>query len=1139
MLKRLKTVSMMLFLMGASTGAAFAVTSTGADDVKITQQSETATGTVVDAMGPVIGASVVVKGTTNGTITDFDGNFSVPNVKKGEILEISFVGYRTLEVAWNGSPLNITLEEDTQQLAEVVVTALGMKRETKALGYAVTEMKGDELNASVVNPVAALQGKVAGVEIAQSDGGIFGSAKIQIRGNSTLGSNNQPIYVVDGVILDNSTQGAEVDGETVNANDYGNELKNLNPDDFESVSVLKGAAATALYGSRGLNGAVVITTKGGGKSKGFGVDVTQTLGIDRMFNAPDIQTEYGLGARPGRISYAADGNMWIPTFKLNSNGQPTVIGTGNGLGWGPKYDSSIMIEDFDGRMIPYSPIKDNMLDMYQTGFNTNTNVAVRGGNETTSFYASTSYKKVNSTTPENTFERYSVLLKGSHKISERVDIAASFSFANSKPRNAQRGVGEHFYRQSYMSPLFDAAYYRDKYLSEDGGIARTGDQYANVPSASKSYWFTTDYSDYVRKETVIRPTLEVNVKIADWVRFKAEGNMNYVYIKEENKSWGSGVAFEGGGYSLAQTTKEQTTFAGTFTFNKEIKDFTVGGFVRGEYYNTAEQYLSVSTRDGLIVPGQFFINNSKGTPVYGSQAKGEIRGTKRMLSAVAAFNASWKNQLFLDITGRNDWSSSLVYANGTGNHSYFYPSVSGSWIITETFRDDLPEWISFAKIRGSWAQVGNDTSAYTVNSGYNVGSLQTGSGNIYMNSFSEQAIATDLKPERKNAWEVGMDLRFLNNRIHLDATYYKENTTDQIMSISTPSISGVSSKLINAGDIQNSGIEIALNTVPFRNKDWEWNLDFTFTKNNNKIIDLHPDAAEYIGLQGSTGWGDIRIQSVAKIGGPYGMLISDITPKRDKQGNVVLNWSDSDRSAYAARSGTNEVIGDINPDFLGSVSTGLTWKDLTFRMSIDMRFGGMVASYANRYGTAYGWTGESLKYRDEAHGGITWTSKYLNADGSPSGSYGYTYHDGVIPQGVFAEGTVVTGVDGQKHNIGGKSYEEAYKAGILEPMHAASYYNYANQWSTGVVNDTWVNELNYVALREISLGYNLPSKIAGKIGAKKLGITLSARNLGYLYNSLPNDLNPESVRGNKSGEFRSRTFDPLCANYTMTINLGF
>ena len=267
MLKRLKSVSMLLFLMGASTGAAYAVANPGVTDVKITQQSGTCTGIVKDATGEtVIGASVVVKGTTNGTITGIDGDFSLSNVKKGDIIQISFVGYQTVEIPWDGQPMNVTLQDDTQTLQEVVVTALGMKRATKALGYAVTEIKSDELNSNVVNPVSALQGKVAGVEISGSDGGLFGGTKIQIRGASTLSSNNQPIYVVDGVILDNGVSGnttADWDAGANNASDYGNELKNLNPDDFETVSVLKGAAATALYGSRGLNGAVVITTKSG------------------------------------------------------------------------------------------------------------------------------------------------------------------------------------------------------------------------------------------------------------------------------------------------------------------------------------------------------------------------------------------------------------------------------------------------------------------------------------------------------------------------------------------------------------------------------------------------------------------------------------------------------------------------------------------------------------------------------------------------------------------------------------------------------------------------------------------------------------------------------------------------------------
>ena len=578
MLKNFKPVNLILVV-----GAMALPVSAYADlvpeklDVSISLQSGKVTGVVEDNFGPVAGASVVVKGTTNGTITDMNGNFSLEGVNNGDLIQISFIGYMTQELIYKGQAISVKLAEDTQKLDEVVVTALGMKRSEKSLGYAMKEIKGDELNANLINPVAALQGKVAGLEISGSDGGMFGSSKVQIRSASTLGKNNQPIYVIDGVILDNSIKEGNPDWDS-NPNDYGNELKNLNPDDFETVSVLKGAAATALYGSRGLNGAVVITTKGGGKFKGFGVDVTQTLGIDHAYKQPSIQTVYGPGARPGRIGYGENGNTWIPTYYTNAKGEPSLIGAST-LGWGLPYDSSVMIEDYDGRKVPYSPIKNNMLDMYQLGFNTNTNVSVRGGNEKTSFYSSVSYKKVNATTPNNTFERYAFLVKGSHKISDRVDVAASVSFANSKPRNAARAVGEYFYQG--LTPLYDAKYYRDKYLSEQGGIARSGDTYANVPESSKSYWFNIDNMDYNRKETVVRPILEVNVKIADWVRFKGEGNMNYVYIREENKELGTGVAYEGGNYKLAQQTKEQTTFAGTFTFDKAVKDFNLVGFIGG------------------------------------------------------------------------------------------------------------------------------------------------------------------------------------------------------------------------------------------------------------------------------------------------------------------------------------------------------------------------------------------------------------------------------------------------------------------------------------------------------------------------------------------------------------------------------
>ena len=716
MLKNFKPVGLLLLAgtLGIP-GYASADTVTAGPRTSISQQDGKVTGTVEDEFGPVAGASVVVKGTTNGNITDMDGNFTLEGVKSGDIIQISFIGYATQEIKYTGQgTISVKLAEDTQKLDEVVVTALGMKRSEKALGYAVTELKGDELKTNAINPVASLQGKVAGVEIASSDGGMFGATKIQIRGASTLNGNNQPIYVVDGVILSNDLSGTGSSDWDSNANDYGNMLKNLNPDDFETVSVLKGAAATALYGSRGLNGAVVITTKSGKGATGFGVSVSQTFGLDRAHGGMERQMLYGPGTIGGDISYGevnADGSYkkWDQNqFRLNSRGEGTVIGASTML-WGPRYDGR-QIENYDGTMTSYSPIESNMSDAYQTGLNSNTNVSVRGGNETTNYFSSISYKKAKGIVENNDFERYSLLLKGSHKISNRVDVNASISFANSTPKNAQINIGESFATGTY-STMYDTNYFRDKYLGDHHtGLASNdyGDKYGSVPG--KSLWFKIDNNDKTRKETVVRPTVEINVKMLDWLSFRAEGNMNYYYTSWEDKQLGEGYNNKGGFYEMGQEYNKQTTFGGTFTFNKDVKDFHIGGFLRGEYYTTSAATQTSKTDGGLAVPGQYFVGNSLNT----SKTTAEIKNTKRILSAVAAVNLSWRNQLFLDITGRNDWSSGLIYTNGTGNYSYFYPSIGGSWLINETFRDQMPEWINLAKIRGSWAQVGNDASPYSI-----------------------------------------------------------------------------------------------------------------------------------------------------------------------------------------------------------------------------------------------------------------------------------------------------------------------------------------------------------------------------------------------------------------------------------------
>ena len=1148
MLKRLKTVSMMLFLMG-TTGAAFATSTPGVDDVKITQQSETATGTVVDALGEtVIGASVIVKGTTNGTITDFDGNFSLPNVKKGDIIQISFVGYQTYEAAWNGTPLKVTLKDDTQALDEVVVTALGMKRSTKALGYAMTEMKGEDLNANVVNPVSALQGKVAGVEINQSDGGLFGSNKILIRGASTLGKNNQPIYVVDGVILSNDINEGSADWDA-NANDWGNELKNLNPDDFETVSVLKGAAATALYGSRGLNGAVVITTKSGKGKKGLGINFSQTIGMDVVTGQPRFQNEYMDGPLAGYAGQvgAANINDNYKAYVFDSAGRPDLQSLSRDYGWtgygfGAKFADYDELVWYDGSIIDSKAYKDNFKDAYENGFNTNTNVAISGGNETTTFYTSLSYKHATGTTPNNSFSRFSFLAKASHKISKAVELEASMTFANSNPHNAETNIGEKFIDGTW-DRTYDAAYFRNKYKGDHGGLAQNqyGDKYGSIPG--RDTWWNIWENDIRQKETVVRPTMKMTVEFTDWLKWITEGSYNYYYTRRTAEKPGSGYANQGGSFEMMMSTKEQTNFNTNLMFNKTFGDWTVNGFVRGEYYRNYFQKMNAWTNGDLIIPNKYFLANGSN----GFSSSGEISGKKMIMSVAFQAGFSWKDQVFVDVTGRNDWSSSLVYADETGNYSYFYPSINGSWLIHETLREQLPEWISFAKIRGSWAQVGNDTDAYLINSAYNLKTANNNGSYSYGLEVPKTIYSKDLKPERKTSWEIGADVRFLANRIGLDFTYYKENTKDQIMTVAVPWVSGVSNQLINAGNIQNSGVEIALNTTPIENADWTWDLNFTYTKNTSKIVELSDLVADYIKLMGDPDYGNYRVGSVAKVGGEYGTLMSDAAPKKDytydENGKViggsglpVLAWRDSDRNAYIQRSGKVEEVGKMQPDFLGSVGTSLRYKNWTLRASFDMRFGGHVASYGSHYGTAYGYTEESLQFRDKAHGGVEWTSKYDNV----------TYVDGVIPEGIFQTGTSITQPDGSKYIVGtgatspnGESYAELIQKGVIEPSHSSAWTYRLNSWGAAVLNENWFKELNYIAFRELSLSYACPANWASKIGAKSLNFTLAGRNLGYLLNTMPNGENPEAVRGTSAAEFRVRSFNGITTNFTFTINASF
>jgi len=1082
---------------------------------------------------PLPGVSVILKGTTMGTTTDVDGKYTI-SAPRGSVIVFSFIGMQKHEMtASNSTVYDVALVPETTGLNEVVVTALGIKREAKALGYAMTELNGDDININAINPVNALQGRAAGVDVSQSDGGMFGSTKIMIRGASTLGGNNQPIYVVDGVILDNAVSSSGDADWDANIGDWGNELKNLNPDDFESVSILKGAPATALYGSRGLNGAIVITTKSGKASKGLGISVSQTFGIDHVYKTPDLQNVYGGGTIASALYYGnkdANGNYYAfqnqEQFLLNSDGERMFNWE---MGFGPRFDGGEIL-GYDNKPTTYRAYKNNYKDMYDLGLNTNTNVAVSGGNDKTTFYSSISYKHADGTIGKNEFSRLSLLAKASHKLADNVLMEVSMNFSSSTPKNPQPNVGEKFADGTFMRE-YNPDYYKDKYKGTHGGLSGRdpNDEYGSVPG--NDFWWSLNENSQVQRETSFRPYVALEIDITDWLKLRTEANYNYYYTDREVKNPNSGFArtyVSGEGqYSMTQTTKRQTNANASLMVNKSINsDWTVSGFLRGEYYDNKESYMYNSTSGGLVVPDQFFIKNSVNAASYDSYTTGK----KKMLSLAASASIAWKNQVYLDITGRNDWSSTLVYTNETGSYSYFYPSVSLSGLVSEILT--LPEWVSFGKVRASWGQVGNDTDPYIINSAYSLGTTYRNDEYLYSLSIPSTMYDTDLKPEKKNSWEIGLDWRFFDSRFGIDATYYKENTRNQIMNISVPSVSGVSNQLVNAGNIQNQGIEIALHTVPYISKDWEWDVDFTYTRNENKIISLHENVANYILLDGSTNYGNYRIGSVAKVGGKYGLLMTDSKPKVDQTtGLPLFSWSNSRRTAYNQRSGQEEVIGSITPDFLGSVGTSLRYKNFKLQVGMDMRFGGYVASYNSRYATAYGFSKASLRYSAPEYGGVTWTSRFDS----------HEYHDGVIPEGIFAAGTSIKQPDGSSYVVadGGETYKDLYGKGVIEPSHASTYNYYHNSWGQGVVNDDWVKELDYIALREISLYYTCPVNVANKIGAKTLSFGLSGRNLGYLLNTAPGGENPESVRGTTAYSFRMRSYAAYTANYMFSIIASF
>ncbi|MBC9932532.1 SusC/RagA family TonB-linked outer membrane protein [Chitinophaga qingshengii] len=1063
------------------------------------QDKKAVTGTVKDEKGtPLPGVTVKEKGTANGAMSGADGGFKV-QVAPNATLVLSYIGFINQEVPVNGqTSLTIVLKEDNKNLNEVVVTAMGMKREQRKLGYAVTELKGaDVAKTNSINPVSALQGKVAGLDISAAAGGPAAAPRIVLRGAKSLNGKDQPIFIVDGVIFENDESAADVN--------FGNVLKNLNPDDYESVTVLKGAAATALYGSRAINGAILITTKKGNARKGIGVTVSQTAQMEKVYRgAIDLQNSYGQG----------------------TNG--TYDNTKGGNSFGAPMDGR-MVQLANGMMVPYTPKPNNAKDLYQTGKYFNTNVAMEGGNDKGTFRLSYSHLDNNSVSPNNSFGRNTFAFRGSSQISKVLSADAGVTYATSKTLNPDRQGGDYTNynigrKWVYVFPRnYDPSIWSkpENYLGPNGGRANLNTN----PGAD--FFYQQAYNSWTRKESLITGNFSLTAVANDWLKFVGKANFSSEQSTDERKEVGTGDFFKGsdGFYSIAGVNKSQYTFTGMAIITPKLgKKFDGSLNLGGETWNSGigKQYNNYSD-GGLRIPFLYDITNSVNAPVV----KNDPLLRKRINSVFFAASLAYNNELFLDVTGRNDWSSALTYPAGSkGNttNSYFYPSVSAAWEFTQTLKEEMPSWISYGKLRASYAMVGGDLDPYQINTGYYTTGLfqgaSTGKSLPLVNIYNSDILPNmNLKPSISKSWELGANVRFFNNRLGFDFAWYRTNITNQIINLPTPIESGVTSRYINAGSMINRGIELSINGTPIQNKNFTWDVTLNGSRNKNKIVSLTP-GVDQLELNEDQG-----VKAIASVGGSYGNLITDYGYTRDANGKPLITLGGSDFPYKFVRG--RAVVGNIMPDFNLGLQNNFTYKNWSLGVLIQARIGGDFFSASHQYGTGRGTTANTMYGRDTEHGGITWTN-----------AAGVTRNDGMIPDAVFQQGTKIKGKDGQDVVLDGMTYQQAYEKGYVTPLTPYQYYGMVGDWGIGI-REASVFDASYVALREVSLGYSLPTEMVQRWRLNSLRVSLVGRNLGYLFNNLPDHINPEAVRNNKTSAFSEYGAVPFVRNMGVTVQVGF
>ena len=1020
-------------------------------------QTAKISGTVTDSNGEtVIGANIVEKGTdNNGTVTDIKGNFSL-SVANNAVLQVSYIGYVTQEVsvlsAENGH-LVITMIEDTKSLDEVVITALGIKRQKRSLGYSTTMMEGENFtNSRELNLGNALSGKIAGVAVTGNATGSSGSSRVIIRGNASMTGNNQPLYVVDGVPFDNSNLGSAGQWGGM---DMGDGLSNINPDDIANIQVLKGAAASALYGYRGGNGAILITTKSGQKNKeGVSIEFNNNLTFNNIYDYRDFQNVYGQG-----------------TLEKRPMTQQEAINT-ESSGWGDKMDGGKAV-NFLGQEYAYSAI-DNWPNFYRTGINDAASLAVSGASDNIAYRFGISNVYEKSILPNAGISQQGINMNTTCDITSRLHLTvnANYVFEKSQGRsNLSDGNGNTNASLLYRPQTFDIRWMERETPDSDWGTKADGGEFigGNNVYFNNPYWLQYRKTNDMNKNR-LTGAMTLRYDITDFLY--AQGAVQRDgYSMEFQQVQPIGAAADPAGF-MTEYAKHyaETNLNYLLGFDKTFGDWSVGATFGGNrQYNLSKQWMVDGGRP-FIADGVWSVNNladKRFKKDYKEYQVNSIYGTA---------DFGWKNQLFLNLTGRNDWFSTL----SSDNNSYFYPSATLSWVFTDTFT--LPEWFTFGKVRGAYAAASNGTSPYQTAIAYKIADYVVNGQQVAATNSSTYPNA-NLKPVRISEYEAGLNLAFFKSRLSFDMAYYVKNTKDDIAIVTTSKTSGYTAQVANIGEIENSGFEFMVNAVPVYRRDFEWNTTLNFATNNSEVIYLG-EGVKSLSIDGANSRaGNVSVQNI--VGQPYGQLVG----YKYKRHNGEIVYKDG----IPEHEDELSILGNGVYKLTGGWNNRFTYKNITLNLLVDFKFGAKLFSATNWYLTYYGMHKKTLQGRE-------------------TGGAGTITGNGVMQD---ANGTYV------KNNV------------------EITAQNYWMGLANNNIAEEFLYDASFIKLREVSLGYDFSKCIPGKQRfVKGLNVALVARNLWTILKHTDN-IDPESAYNNTNGQGLELNGYPATRSIGFNVNVKF